>query len=1064
MKIFTLFITLLISWIGFSQEHFLRVNPKGHQGMIRDLVITKDGEHVLTGSFDKSVKKWNLKTGVLETEFRSYIGVGSEGMIYHIALSPDNKYLATTGWFGADDESEIVGDIRVFNFETGKMAFVLRGLNNTSTGLAFSADSKYLVAGDTESKVLKWELATQKIVGDFSYHSTEYGKELHRIACNGKMLVTAGWDGKLCLFDLEKPGNPIKEDKKFFQESLLDNIGALAISKDGSEIAVALNHFIIIYDGKLKPYFVIENKEKPGFLKFSEDGTRLLTGSIKSGKGNTCYVFEKNGKDWVEFAKLKGHDNSIIAGDFINHNEMVTAGGEENEICYWKLNGMGNEATIERKIVGVGQEFFASALDEESLALASKWTANFGMSILNQKFDLFEKTKENLSNDEIFPKPIQNNGTYEAETYNEGGYSIVNPKLILKKNGTPIDTIIREYWNGSRHNAYTFAPNGMIISGGSQGIMAAYDMNGFERNYFVGHEGDIWSTTISKNGERLVTCGSDQTIRIWSLDKLGKDNPDPDMKSVWDYLEFVEVSDVYHPILKSLKLEESAKIKSYEAWQKVIDGLREKDYPADFLETKLYFYKSQIIYPIASIFIANNGEWIIWNEDGYFSASKKGAQLVGYHMNQKKDQEAKFYPFGQFDLKYNRPDIILRDLAVANENMIDFYYQAYIKRLKKFGMTEEQLSGDIHLPDLEVVSYEQVDKKLKLEIQAEDSKYKLDRFNIYINDVPIFGAKGKKLGDIANYKESLEIDLPEGNSFVEVSVINNKGAESLRENLSIHVSKSHKPNLYLVCIGASDYQNDAFDLKYASKDAKDLKESFLNSTNYEKINYKLLVDEEVTKENIAEIKSFVAQAGIDDVVILFIAGHGVLDENLDYYYATHDMDFNNPEDRGVSYAQIETLLDGLKAIKKVLFMDTCHSGEVDKEDVEIVAETNFLDEDITFRNAGANVRKKDAVGLKVSQEMVKELFADVRRGTGATVISSAGGAEYAMESESWKNGLFTFCLLDALKNGSGDLNKDQKLMLSEVQNYLQRRVEKLSKGRQVPTSRIENISLDFQLK
>ncbi|MEZ4936368.1 MAG: caspase family protein [Crocinitomicaceae bacterium] len=1064
MKRYTLFFLLILVYHGFSQEHFLRVNPKGHQAMIRDLVVSKDGEHVLTGSFDKCVKKWNLKSGVLETEFRSWIGVGSEGMIYYIALSPDNKFLATTGWFGADDESEAVGDIRVFNYETGKMAFILKGLNNTSAGLAFSSDSKYLVAGDTESKVLKWDLSNQQIVGEFSYHSTEYGKELHRIASNGKMLVTAGWDGKLCLFDLEKPGNPVKEDKKFFQESLLDNIGALAISKDGSEIAVALNHFILIYDGKLKPYYVIENKEKPGFLKFSEDGTRLLTGSIKSGKGNTCFVFEKNGKDWLEFAQLKGHNNTVIAGDFINHNEVVTAGGEENEICHWKLNGLGNPPEVLRKIVGVGQEFFASALINETLGYTGDWTENFGNSTLTEKFDLFEKTKEKIIDETEFPKPIINNGTYEAGTYNEGGYSIVNPKLILKKNGLPSDTIIRDFWNGSRHNAFTFTPNGLIISGGSQGIMSAYDMNGFERNLFVGHEGDIWSTTISKDGERLVTCGSDQTIRIWSLEKLGKDHPNPNMISVWEYMEYVEVDDVYHPILRNLGLEEKAKIDDYQAWQFVIDGLREKDYPADFLETKLYAYKSQVIYPIVSIFIANNGEWIIWNEEGYFSASKKGAQLVGYHLNQEKNKEAKFYPFGQFDLKYNRPDIILRDLAVADENMIDFYYQAYLKRLKKFGMTEDQLSGDIHLPELEILSYQQEDKKLKLDLYAKDSKYKLDRFNIYINDVPIYGAKGKKLGDSENYKESLEIDLPEGNSFVEVSVINNKGAESLRENLSIHVSKSRQPNLYLVCIGASDYKNDKFDLKYASKDAQDLKESFLKSKNYEKIFYKLLVDEEVTKENIVEIKDFVSQANIDDVVILFIAGHGVLDENLDYYYATHDMDFNDPKDRGVSYSEIESLLDGLKAIKKVLFMDTCHSGEVDKEDIEFVAETSLTDEDITFRTAGASIRKKEAVGLKVSQEMVKELFADVRRGTGATVISSAGGAEYAMESESWKNGLFTFCLLDALENGNGDTNKDQKIMLSEVQKYLQKRVEKISKGRQVPTSRIENISLDFQLK
>jgi hypothetical protein len=237
-----------------------------------------------------------------------------------------------------------------------------------------------------------------------------------------------------------------------------------------------------------------------------------------------------------------------------------------------------------------------------------------------------------------------------------------------------------------------------------------------------------------------------------------------------------------------------------------------------------------------------------------------------------------------------------------------------------------------------------------------------------------------------------------------------------------------------------------------------------NSKIYSKVNTKVLTDTNVTKENISELKAFLNQSGVNDVVIVFIAGHGILDEKLDYYYATHDIDFNNPAERGIAYTEIESLLDGLKAIKKILFMDTCHSGEVDKDDVENVAQTNFDDDNIIFRGAGAGIRKKEAVGLKVSQELVKELFVDVRRGTGATVISSAGGAEFAMESDNWKNGLFTFCLLDAIKNNSADINNDNKLMLSELQLYLQRRVEKLSNGKQVPTSRIENISLDFPLK
>jgi hypothetical protein len=91
-----------------------------------------------------------------------------------------------------------------------------------------------------------------------------------------------------------------------------------------------------------------------------------------------------------------------------------------------------------------------------------------------------------------------------------------------------------------------------------------------------------------------------------------------------------------------------------------------------------------------------------------------------------------------------------------------------------------------------------------------------------------------------------------------------------------------------------------------------------------------------------------------------------------------------------------------------------------------------------------------------------ELFTDLRKGTGATVISSAGGAEFAMESNEWKNGLFTYCLLNGLKNKKADLNRNGEIVLSELQIYLRNEVLKISKGQQQPTSRMENPAMDYR--
>jgi uncharacterized caspase-like protein len=95
--------------------------------------------------------------------------------------------------------------------------------------------------------------------------------------------------------------------------------------------------------------------------------------------------------------------------------------------------------------------------------------------------------------------------------------------------------------------------------------------------------------------------------------------------------------------------------------------------------------------------------------------------------------------------------------------------------------------------------------------------------------------------------------------------------------------------------------------------------------------------------------------------------------------------------------------------------------------------------------------------------MAENLFSDIRQGSGATVISSAGGAEFAMESDQWKNGLFTYCMLEGIKTGKADLNGDTKIEVDELRRYVYENVKDLSNGKQRPTTRIENIQMNYPI-
>ncbi len=99
---------------------------------------------------------------------------------------------------------------------------------------------------------------------------------------------------------------------------------------------------------------------------------------------------------------------------------------------------------------------------------------------------------------------------------------------------------------------------------------------------------------------------------------------------------------------------------------------------------------------------------------------------------------------------------------------------------------------------------------------------------------------------------------------------------------------------------------------------------------------------------------------------------------------------------------------------------------------------------------------------------MKELFTDLRRSTGATVISSAGGTQLAAEgitinNEIIENGAFTYCLLQGLSNNKAEADGKTGITVSEFMQYLETAVPKLTENTQKPTSRSENLVNDFMV-
>ena len=255
-----------------------------------------------------------------------------------------------------------------------------------------------------------------------------------------------------------------------------------------------------------------------------------------------------------------------------------------------------------------------------------------------------------------------------------------------------------------------------------------------------------------------------------------------------------------------------------------------------------------------------------------------------------------------------------------------------------------------------------------------------------------------------------------------------------------------KPNLYLVVVASENFKDKEFDLAYAVKDANDLAKTMAGSKSFNKIEIKKLYNQSFSPDSVNNLKQFFKPAGINDVVMVFFAGHGYLDTDLSYYFPTYYTDFRDPKINSVSYNSFEKLFKEMKPIRKLMFIDACFSGEVDEEiNIENKEGNGNKTNGRSVRMAGSTFSQNTAM------EMSKAIFSDLRQNSGVTVISSAGGTEEAFEGEKWNNGLFTHCLMDGMANYTADQNGDKKITLSELQKFVSEEVNRLSDGKQTPT-------------
>jgi len=446
--------------------------------------------------------------------------------------------------------------------------------------------------------------------------------------------------------------------------------------------------------------------------------------------------------------------------------------------------------------------------------------------------------------------------------------------------------------------------------------------------------------------------------------------------------------------------------------------------------------------------VVNTNTYIHLISNGYYYGTKQ----IFNSLNCTKG--VKILPNFQMDAEYNRPDLVIKKIPQHDTLLALAIEHSYAKRKTLISNQSDSLSELV----LNATKISSDIGKLNLQITIESSLSAISKLHVFVNGVD------EKI-KIDTTKSSLQltysIELANGENKIELFAQDKSGTFSNKVLFSEKYKSKNKPNLYLVCIGSAKFNEKDKNLNYADKDASDAFKLFSKSKIYKSIFGRLYLNENVKSGIIEEVQQMISSASKNDVVIIFYAGHGILNKDLDYFLSTYSVDFNKPEKEGIAYEKLEGLLQNCPARKKLFFIDACHSGDIEKQNATQVVTNNKADEGIKFRSGTTtSTLSQNELSLLLS----KELFASGSNSSGTSIIGASMGSQYALESNQWNNGVFTHSLILAINKRKADYNHDDKIMLDELQYYVNKSVEELTGGKQKPTTRKENLIGNIRLR
>jgi hypothetical protein len=216
-----------------------------------------------------------------------------------------------------------------------------------------------------------------------------------------------------------------------------------------------------------------------------------------------------------------------------------------------------------------------------------------------------------------------------------------------------------------------------------------------------------------------------------------------------------------------------------------------------------------------------------------------------------------------------------------------------------------------------------------------------------------------------------------------------------------------------IIIGIQDYKRVP-KAEFANNDAKEFYEYAIRALGIKQEKIKMLLDDEADEVNI--VKAFEnwlpIQVNKDKTdVYVFYSGHGLpAPDGKSLYFLPHGVDKELLSRTAVGQNEIVAALSAAKPKSVTMFIDACYSGQTRGGDVLV-----------------ANAKP---LSLKSDTNAYPPNF---------TVITASANDQISSSSSELKHGIFSFYLMKGME-GEADTNKDGKITVGEMQDYLSDKV------------------------